>query len=73
MLNIIKDKIIIDNFEANVFLDKDNQYLAYFDKLPNISAFADTKEKAIEELKIAWDVAKETYQMFDIEIPSQHY
>ena len=50
-----------DGFTVNVFLDEDGDYLAHLVELPNVSAFADTPVKAIEELKIAWRGMKECY------------
>jgi predicted HicB family RNase H-like nuclease len=51
-----------DGFTINVFLDEDGDYLAHLVELPNVSAFAETPVKAIEELKVAWYGMKECYE-----------
>ena len=35
---------------------------AYLQELPNILAFGDTPQLAVEELKTAWELVKEDYQ-----------
>ena len=37
--------------------------------MPNISAFGDTPQEALEELKIAWELVKEDYQQKHRAIP----
>ena len=37
--------------------------------MPNISAFGDTPQEALEELKIAWELVKDDYRMKNWEIP----
>ncbi len=37
--------------------------------MPNISAFADTPQDALEELKVAWELVKEEYQQKHRPIP----
>jgi predicted RNase H-like HicB family nuclease len=61
---------LIDGYQIKVLYDDENQYIAYFENLPDISAFADTYEQAIEELKVAWEGAKEAYKICEMEIPS---
>ena len=51
-----------DGFTVDVFLDEDGDHLAHLVELPNVSAFADTAVKAIEELKVAWEGMKECYK-----------
>ena len=51
-----------DGFTVDVFLDEDGDYLAHLVELPNVSAFANTAVKAIEELKVAWEGMKECYK-----------
>lgn len=43
--------------------------MAHFQELPNISAFGDTPQKALEELKLAWELVKEDYKMKNRKIP----
>lgn len=50
-----------DGFTVNVFLDEDSDWLAHFVELPNVSAFADKPDKAVKELKKAWELMKESY------------
>ena len=51
-----------DGFTISLFQDDDSEWVAHFVELPNVSAFSDTKEGALEELKIAWEGVKESYQ-----------
>ena len=39
-----------DGFTINIYLDDENNYLAYFVELPTVSAFAATPEEALMEL-----------------------
>jgi predicted RNase H-like HicB family nuclease len=53
-----------DRFDGHcveLFVDEDGDWLAHFAELPNVSGFAPTKEKALDELAIAWDLVKESY------------
>ncbi len=53
----------IDQFEGytvSVFLDDDGDYLAHFIEMPSISAFGETPERALQELKTAWEGVKES-------------
>ena len=52
-----------DGFMVNVFFDEDGDYLAHLVELPNVSAFGPTPAEALAELKTAWDLMKECYQM----------
>ena len=58
-----------DGFMVNVFLDEDGDYLAHLVELPNISAFGSTPAKALDELKIAWELTKECYEIDGEPIP----
>ncbi len=58
-LKVHFNHITIDDYHVNTFL-KDGNIVAFFKEMPYISAFAKTKEQAIEELKIAWELVKET-------------
>jgi predicted RNase H-like HicB family nuclease len=40
--------------------------LAHFQEIPTISAFGDTPQEALEELKTAWELVKEDYQEIPI-------
>ena len=59
-----------DGFSINIILDDDGEdWLAHFCELPNISAFGDTPEEAILELKIAWNSFKESCEKHGDSIP----
>ncbi len=58
-----------DGFTVNVFLDDDGEWLAHFVELPNISAFADSPDEAVTELKAAWELTKESYRDTGQDIP----
>ena len=49
-----------DGFVINLYVDEQGDWLAHFQELPNISAFGDTPEEALEELKMAWELVKRT-------------
>ena len=51
-----------DGLVINLSVDEQGDWLAHFQELPNISAFGDTPQSALEELKIAWELVKEDYQ-----------
>ena len=57
------NKDVFDGFTVNLFLDEDGDYLAHLVELPNVSAFGPTPVKALDELKTAWELMKECYQM----------
>jgi len=50
-----------DSFTISLYMDEQEDWLAYFQEMPNISAFGDTPQEALEELKIAWKLTKEYY------------
>lgn len=50
-----------DGYTVNIFQDEDGDYLAHFVELPNVSAFADSPEQALNELAMAWEGIKESY------------
>jgi predicted HicB family RNase H-like nuclease len=58
-----------DGFTINLFIDEDNEWLAHFVELPQVSAFGVTPEKALKELKIAWEGVKESYRKHHQSIP----
>ena len=63
------NKDIFDGFTVNLFFDEDGDYLAHLVELPNVSAFGPTPIKALNELKTAWELMKECYQMDGEPIP----
>ena len=58
-----------DGFSVNIFLDEEGDWVAHFIELPSISACGDTAEEALEELKVAWEGAKESYRKHDEKVP----
>ena len=58
-----------DGFTINLYIDEDGEWLAHLVELPNVSAFADTPELALDELYIAWEGMKECYREDGEEIP----
>ncbi len=63
------DNYNFDGFVINLYVDEQGDWLAHFQEMPNISAFGDTPQEALEELKIAWELVKEDYQEKGWEIP----
>ena len=47
-----------DGYSVNLYQDEDNDWLAHFIELPNVSAFADSPEAALRELETAWEGVK---------------
>ena len=62
-------KDIFDGFTINLFFNEDGDYLAHLVELPNVSAFGSTPTRALDELKAAWELMKECYQMDGEPIP----
>ena len=60
-----------DGFSVKAFRDEDGDWLAHFIELPNVSAFADTRHAALDELEIAWMGVKESYRKHGEEIPTK--
>lgn len=58
-----------DGFSIELFRDEDGDWLAHFEELPNISAFGDTPQDALLELKEAWEATKESYASHNEPIP----
>jgi hypothetical protein len=58
-----------DGFTINLFQDEDGDWLAHLVEMPNVSAFADTLQAAIDELETAWQGIKESYRKQVEEIP----
>lgn len=59
-----------DGFTISLYMDEQDEWLAHFQEMPNISAFGDTPQEALEELKIAWELAKEYYLSQGFSIPT---
>jgi len=54
-------KDAFDGFSIELWKDDDGDWLAHFEELPNVSAFGNSPETALIELKEAWEVMKESY------------
>lgn len=63
------EKYDFDGFVINLYVDEQGDWLAHFQELPNISAFGDSPQEALEELKVTWEMVKEDYQEKQQEIP----
>ena len=50
-----------DGFTINLYLDNEQDWIAYLVELPNVSAHGKTSEDALQELFIAWEMIKEDY------------
>lgn len=58
-----------DGFSIHLLQDKDEDYVAHFVELPNVSACGSTPEESLSELKIAWEAMKESYRKHGEEVP----
>ncbi len=58
-----------DGFVINLYVDEEGDWLAHFQELSNISAFGDSPQEALEELKVTWEMVKEDYQEKQQQIP----
>jgi predicted HicB family RNase H-like nuclease len=58
-----------DGFTVNITRDEKGDWLAHLVELPNVSAFSDTPQKALGELRIAWKGVKESYRKHGEAIP----
>lgn len=56
------DRYDFDGLVINLSVDEQGDWLAFFQVMPNISAFGDTPQLALEELKTAWELVKEDYR-----------
>jgi predicted RNase H-like HicB family nuclease len=64
------DRYDFNGFTINLYLDEQEDWLSHLQELPNISAFGDTPQAAIEELKLAWELVKEDYREKGRAIPT---
>ena len=64
------DRYDFNGFTINLYLDEQGDWLAHLQELPNISAFGDTPQAAIEELKLAWELVKEDDRENGREVPT---
>jgi predicted RNase H-like HicB family nuclease len=64
------DNYNFDGFTINLYVDEQGDWLAHFQEMPNISAFGDNPQQALEELKLAWELVKEDYREKGLELLS---
>lgn len=50
-----------DGFSVHIIQDEDDDFIAHFVELPNVSAYGSSPEEALMELKEAWLAMKESY------------
>ena len=58
-----------DGFTVTLHPDEEGDWVAHFLELPNVSAFAETPNAAVEELKEAWEAMKESFVKHNEPIP----
>ncbi len=58
-----------DGFSIELFQDDVGEWLAHFEELPHVSAFGNSPEEALAELKEAWEAMKESYIAHNEPIP----
>ncbi|OGT44419.1 MAG: DNA repair protein [Gammaproteobacteria bacterium RIFCSPHIGHO2_12_FULL_37_34] len=58
-----------DGFSIHLLQDEDNDFVAHFVELPNVSASGSTAEEVLSELKEAWEAIKESYRKHNEAIP----
>ncbi len=58
-----------DGFTVTLHPDEEGDWIAHFLELPNVSAFATTPNEAVEELKEAWTLMKESYAKHNESVP----
>ena len=51
-----------DGFTINLYLDDEEDWMAYLVELPNVSAHGSTADEALFELYVAWEMVKEDYR-----------
>jgi predicted RNase H-like HicB family nuclease len=64
------DRYDFNGFTISLYLDEQGDWLSHLQEFPNISAFGDTHQAAIEELKLAWELVKEDCREKGQEIPT---
>lgn len=65
----MKNSDAFDGFTIELFKDGDGDWLAKLEELPNVSAFGNSPEKALQELQEAWTLMKESYISHNQSLP----
>ncbi len=55
------NSLSFDDFTIELIREDQKEWLAHFGELPNVSAYGDTPEEALQELSIAWEAMKASY------------
>jgi predicted HicB family RNase H-like nuclease len=58
-----------DGFTVTLTLDEEDDWVTHFEELPNVSAFGPTPEEALNQLEVAWEAMKESYQNHGEPVP----
>ena len=58
-----------DGFTVNLFKDDAGDWVAHFNEHPEISAFGDSPEAALQELDAAWEAVKQVHREEGTAIP----
>ena len=58
-----------DGFSIELFKDEEGDWLAHFEEIPTVSAFGESPEEALYELKEAWEATKKSYLKHKKPIP----
>jgi len=51
-----------DDFSIHLSQDKEGDFIAYFVEFPRVSAYGESIEEALLELREAWEAMKESYR-----------
>lgn len=51
-----------DGYQIELRFDEDDEWLAYLLEMPNVSAFGETPEEALQQLAEAFGLVKEVYE-----------
>ncbi len=58
-----------DGFSVKLFIDTHDDWVAFFEEMPNVSAFAATPAAALAALETAWTLVKEDYAELGQSLP----
>ena len=58
-----------DGFDLHLLVDGDGDWIVHFVEMPNISAGGATPEQALQELRAAWRLVKDSYRAHGESIP----
>lgn len=58
-----------DGFSVHLSQDKEGDFVAYFVEFPRVSAYGESVEEALLELREAWEAMKESYRKHNEDVP----